>query len=106
MSQHVRYEFSEDTAVIRIDAGKVNALSMQLMREINDALDQAEQDNAKAIAIIGRQGKFSAGFDLSVMRGSLEGLVELLTEGARLAMRIYSIPVSVVAGVTGHAVAS
>ncbi len=105
MSEHVSYEFSDDTAIIRLDDGKVNAISMSLIAEINGALDRTEQDGAKAIAIVGREGKFSGGFDLNVMRGGLEGMIELLRTGANLALRMYSLPVSLVFGVTGHCLA-
>ncbi len=105
MTENVSYEFSDDTAVIRMDDGKVNAISMKMIAELNAALDRAEADGAKAIAIVGREGKFSGGFDLNVMRGGLVGMLELLRTGATLALRMYSLPVSLVFGVTGHSLA-
>lgn len=94
-----------DVAVINVDDGKANALSFALLDGLNAALDAATS-SSKAIAIIGREGKFSAGFDLSVMTGgSIDDARRLLTSGAELALRIFESPVPLVLGVTGHALA-
>jgi enoyl-CoA hydratase len=55
--------------------------------------------------ILGRPGKFSAGFDLTTMRAGVGEARDLLRVGAELALRIYTFPVPVVLGVTGHALA-
>jgi len=52
---------------------------------------------------VGRPGRFSAGFDLSVMRS--DRIVELMTKGSDLALRLVEHPTPVVLGVTGHALA-
>ena len=57
------------------------------------------------MAIIGRPGKFSAGFDLSVMTAGPDQARDLLRAGADLALRIYTFPIPVVLGATGHALA-
>jgi enoyl-CoA hydratase len=93
-----------DVAVITLDDGKANALSFAVIDGLNDALTEAESA-AKAVALIGREGKFSAGFDLSVMTGSIDGARRLLADGARLGLRIYTFGIPVVLGVTGHALA-
>lgn len=94
-----------DVAVISLDDGKANALSFSVLDGIDAALDGAEA-SSKAIAIVGREGKFSAGFDLSVMTGgSIDDARRLLTSGAELGLRIFESPVPVVLGVTGHALA-
>jgi enoyl-CoA hydratase len=90
-----------DVAVIRVDDGKANALGFEVVDGLAGALDDAE--GARAVAIIGRPGRFSAGFDLSVMR--TERAVELMGKGADLALRLVEHPAPVVLGVTGHALA-
>lgn len=105
MSKLVEYAFEDSVAIIRMDDGKANALSYVMLADINTALDNAERDKAKAIAIIGRDGKFSAGFDLSIMGQGREAAADLLNEGSRLALRLYELPVSLVLGITGHALA-
>ena len=80
-----------DVAVITLDDGKANALSFGMLDAIGAALDEAES-SAKAIAIIGRDGKFCAGFDLSVMTGDPAGAIKLLSTGGDLALRLLMIP--------------
>jgi enoyl-CoA hydratase len=105
MSDAVTLSRHGDVAVIRIDDGKANALSFAILASLDTALSEIERD-AKAAVVIGREGKFSAGFDLSVMTGgNLDDARRLLGAGAELGMRIFSFPIPVVLGVTGHALA-
>jgi enoyl-CoA hydratase len=59
----------------------------------------------RAVAIVGRPGKFSAGFDLTTMRAGPQAARDLLEAGARLAIDLFTAPVPVVVGCTGHALA-
>ena len=63
INEHVQYKLQGSVATIRIDDGKRNALSPQVLREIYRALDRAEADGAIVI-LTGRESVFSAGFDL------------------------------------------
>lgn len=105
MGNIVSYEFEDSAAIIRLDDGKVNAVSYALLSELNAALDRAAADLAKAIAVIGREGKFSAGFDLSEMGKGREAAANLLSAGGDMLHRLYTLPVSLVLGVTGHSMA-
>ncbi len=58
------------------------------------------------MAIIGRDGKLSAGFDLTEMTAGIERTQALVGAGGHLLMRIYGHPQPVVLGVTGHALAA
>lgn len=102
---HVRYELVDAVARITVDDGKANAFSHEVLGGIEGALDRAQDDGAGAVALIGRDGKFSAGFDLSVMTAGPQQARELLGRGAELALRLAMSPVPVVMGVTGHALA-
>lgn len=93
-----------DVAVITLDDGKANAISFDVLTGLNAALDDAF-DNAKAVALVGRDGKFSAGFDLKVMTGDIADARRLLGGGAELAIRVFEAPIPIVLGVTGHALA-
>jgi len=101
----VTYQLDGDVAVIRFDDGKANALTHAAIETIQALLTRAEADEAKAVAIIGRPGKFSAGFDLSVMMAGPDQARDLLRAGADLALRIYTFPLPVILGATGHALA-
>ncbi|MFA9565522.1 MAG: crotonase/enoyl-CoA hydratase family protein [Acidimicrobiales bacterium] len=92
-----------DVAVIDFDDGKANALSHDAVDGLREALASAVSGSATAIALIGREGRFSAGFDLNVMR--TDGALGLMDKGANLALEIFTCPKPVVFGVTGHALA-
>jgi len=102
---NVTYTLQDDLATISIDDGRANALGHATLAGIETALDRAEADEAKAVVILGREGKFSAGFDLSVMTSGPDQAKELLGRGAELGIRLYEFPRPVVLGVTGHALA-
>ena len=101
----VRYRLDGDVAVIDFDDGKANVLTHAVIGQLHDALSRAEADGAKAVALIGRPGRFSAGFDLAVMTAGPDQARDLLRAGAELALRIYLFPIPVVIGSTGHALA-
>lgn len=105
MSDAVSFESSGDVAIIRLDDGKANALSPDVLAAINSALDQAEEAGL-AVLLTGRPNRFSAGFDLGVMReGGPAVAREMVKSGARLALRIARFPAPVVIASTGHALA-
>jgi enoyl-CoA hydratase len=104
VSERVSYEHSEGVSTITMDDGKVNAMSVAMMEEVNAALDRAEKDKAVVI-LTGREGLLSAGFDLAVFKQGMEPLMEMLRVGARLNERLLSFPFPVVAACGGHAIA-
>ena len=100
----VHYELQGDVATIRIDDGKRNALSPQVLREINRAFDRAKADSA-TVVLTGRETVFSAGFDLKVMkRGGLNAL-RMLRAGYALTARVMAHPRPVVVACNGHVMA-
>ena len=56
----------DGVAVLRLDDGKVNVVSHRAIELLHAGLDRA-LDEASAVAIVGRAGKLSAGFDLTEM---------------------------------------
>ena len=105
MSTLVSYEKDENVAIITLDDGKANAVSHQLLVEINTALDQAEAEKL-TVLITGREGKFSAGFDLGVMtKGTPEEVNNLIGAGARLSQRLLMFKTPVVIACNGHSIA-
>jgi enoyl-CoA hydratase len=104
MGTRVRYEHADGVSTITMDDGKVNAMSVAMMTEINAALDQAEEQQA-VVVLTGREGLFSAGFDLAVFKQGMEPLMEMLRVGAKLAERMLSFPFPIVAACSGHAIA-
>jgi enoyl-CoA hydratase len=95
-------EVRDGIAWITLDDGKVNALSAERIAEIAAAMDAA--DAAGAVAVLrGREGVFSAGFDLKTFaRGAAAG-VRMVHAGAELVLRLLSFPYPVLTVCTGHA---
>ncbi len=100
----LRYEQQGDVAVLRLDDGRANAISHEVLGALDAALDRAEKE-ARCVALLGRPGRFSAGFDLKVMGEGPEAAGKLVGEGARMLLRLYELPLPVVVGCTGHALA-
>jgi enoyl-CoA hydratase len=106
MTELVTYERDERIATIAMDDGKVNAFSIPMLEAVHAALDQAERDGAIVI-LTGREGYFSAGFDLKVFAGGdVEQVIEMLTLGATLAERILGFERPVITACSGHTVAA
>jgi enoyl-CoA hydratase len=107
-SSAVTTERRGSVVVCHIDDGKANALSTEVISAIRDVVLGAERDDETAAVVLhGREGSFSAGFDLGVMRGGdLSAIVGLVSDGGDLAKTIFGASVPVVAACTGHALAA
>ena len=75
-----------------------------MLEELQAALDQAERDK-KAVVLVGRPGRFSAGFDLNVMGQGGDAMARLVVGGGKLALRMLSFPMPLVVACSGHALA-
>lgn len=104
MDALVSYDVDGSIATISMDDGKVNVLSFRMLEELNAALDRAESDRAIVI-LRGREGVFSAGFDLAVLRAGGSDAATMLASGFEFAYRVLSFPTPVVISCTGHAIA-
>ena len=102
--QFVTYDLDDGIATIRIDDGKRNALSPQILRELYAAFDHAENDCA-TVVLTGREDVFSAGFDLKVMNRGGAAALGMLRAGYGLPARVLAYPYPVVAACNGHAMA-
>jgi enoyl-CoA hydratase len=99
------YAFDGTIATITLDDGKANAFSSSVVAALEALVDQAETDKAHALVIVGRPGRFSAGFDLAEMTSSVEAMRSLVIAGARWWMRLYGLAMPTIAACTGHALA-
>ena len=91
-------------AVISFDDGKANALSPEMLTKLDEAITQVESE-AKAIVLVGRPERFSAGFDLKLMMAGPESANALLTQGVKFFGRLFTHPKPIVMACTGHAIA-
>ncbi len=77
-------------------------MSAERIRELGIQLDRAE-DAGAVVVLRGRDGIFSAGFDLRTFDRGLDATVEMLRAGADLIVRLLSFPRPVLTVCTGHA---
>lgn len=99
------YRLDDGVAVVTLDDGKANAFSTAALVRLEAHLDHTEVDGAKALVLVGRPGRFSAGFDLDEMTDSVSGMRALVVRGAEFWMRLYGLGIPTVAACTGHALA-
>ena len=104
MAEPVTYRLEGTTAVVQMDDGKANALSVPMIDGVIAALTRAEGE-AKAIVLAGRPERFCAGFDLRVMMSGPDAAKQLLRQGSELLLRLYGTPLPLVIACTGHALA-
>ncbi len=95
-------EVREGAAWITMDDGKVNAMSVDMLREIEGRLEEASAAGGP-IVLEGRKGIFSAGFDLKTFARGPEASREMVNAGVRLIERMLALPRPIVTACTGHA---
>ena len=102
----MQLESIEDIAVVRLDAGKANAMNPAFFAGFSRLLDQLEASTRAAVVIVGAANAFSAGLDLPSLlpldRDTMRSFIGLF-EATML--RVFQIPRPVVAAVNGHAIA-
>ena len=91
-------------ATIKMDDGKSNVISPQMLAQLNQALDAAEKANAVVI-LTGREDIFSAGFDLQILRTGMLNTYKMLIGGFSLSRRLLAFPTPVIIACNGHAMA-
>jgi enoyl-CoA hydratase len=104
MGTLVTYRLQDSVATITMDDGKVNVLSLAMLTELGAALDRAAADRA-VVVLTGREGVFSAGFNLPVLRAGGAEAADLLRAGFEMAARLLAFPTPVLVACPGHAVA-
>ena len=98
----VTLDIQDGVALIKMDDGKKNVITVSALEGIHAAFDKAEAD-AKSIVFAGRPGSFCAGFHMPTILGDdVDAKMALATGGQRLAVRLWSCPAPVLAACTGH----
>ena len=104
MSDLLTYTLAEDVATIRLDDGKANAFSNAMFDAVNAAMDQAESE-AKIIVLRGKDGIFSAGYNLKELMLGGETAVNLVRRGSEFAVRMMETHKPIICVGDGHIVA-
>ena len=98
-------ETKDDISIITLNDGKANVFSSQMTQDINYCLDKVSNEKG-CLIITGKEGMFSAGFDLKTLQGGDVKLIQEMTlSGFKLLSRIFSFPRPVIAACSGHGIA-
>jgi enoyl-CoA hydratase len=106
----IKYETQGPLAWISLNRPeKLNAINAEMVKELNRALDMAEQDDTVRVILLNGEGRaFSAGFDL-VMDGDgndVEAIGRELRAGFDIIMRFWDCPKPTIAAVHGYCLGS
>ncbi|CAM3314563.1 enoyl-CoA hydratase/isomerase family protein [Kibdelosporangium persicum] len=94
----------DGVAILRLDHGPVNALDLEILTELPDAL--ARVADARAVVLTGAGRCFSAGVDLKrIIDGGPGYVQEFIPALGRAAYAWFTHPKPTVAAVNGHALA-
>jgi len=104
----VTYDVRDGVAWARIDHGKANALSFDVLAGLDRGLTAAEEsDDVGALVVTGTPGFLTGGFDLTVMQGGdTRDIVRLVSDGGALFTRFFASSTPVIVAAPGHAVAA
>jgi len=95
-----------EAMLLRMRAGKANAIGPAWLDRMETLLDDALAARARALVITGYEGFFSAGLDLPALDALDEqAMGAFMTGFSRTMLRIFELPMPVVAAVNGHAIA-
>ena len=103
----VRIEGSDGIATIYFNNPPVNAIELDVLGDIDEALSYLEADNdLRAVVFTGKGDCLSAGLDLKVVpQYSPAQQRELIETVNRVVLRIFSFPLPTVVAANGHAIA-
>ena len=105
MSEFVRLEVADGVGTIRVDRPKMNALSLQVQKEIRLAAEEAgERDDVRAVVLYGGEKVFAAGADVKEMADlSHTDMIDASSTMQSGWTAVARIPKPVVAAVNGYA---
>ena len=92
-------------AVVEIQLARppVNALNLDLLRALQQALAEAVRDGTRGVVLSGAQGMFSAGVDVpALLTRGVAGVREYWREFFATCVALAQLPIPIVAAITGH----
>jgi enoyl-CoA hydratase len=102
----MKYERHGDVALLRMEAGKANAMSPALIAGLHGLLDELERSDARAAVITGYDKYFSAGLALTeIIEFERAAMKKFIDSFSRVMMRVFQLEMPVVAAINGHAIA-
>jgi len=105
MSDYANLEIQDNISFITLDDGKVNAFSIEMLEAINACLDEVPRDKG-CLVIKGREGFFSAGFDLKTFASKdFDRITKMSDMGMQLMFNLFTFPRPTISVLTGHTIA-
>lgn len=102
----IAIETRDAVSLLRLEHKKANAIDLELLSAIDDALDAVVAAKSRGVVVTGTGSMFSAGVDLfRVMDGGAPYLDAFLPQFTRTFQRLWTFPRPIVAAVNGHAIA-
>jgi enoyl-CoA hydratase len=99
-------ELTGQVAVLRMDFGKANAIGEGFLERMSALLDEVSRRKARALVLTGDGRIFCAGLDLpALLDRSAEEIGGFIDRFSNFMLRVFEMPIPVVAAVDGHAVA-
>ena len=95
-----------EAILLRMRAGKANAIGPAWLQRMEALLDEALAWRARALVITGYEAFFSAGLDLPALDAlDRDQMGSFMSAFSRTMLRLFELPLPVVAAVNGHAIA-
>ena len=95
-----------DAVVLRMRAGKANAIGPAWLGRMETLLDEALATEPRALVITGYESFFSAGLDLPALDAlGRDQMGSFVMAFSRTMLRVFELPLPVIAAVNGHAIA-
>jgi enoyl-CoA hydratase len=97
---------TEDVMLLRLQGGKANAMSAEVLDLIDRLIDDFEQSPARAAVLVGYERFFSAGLALPLLvdldRPAMKAFIDRFGE---VMLRVFRCARPIVAAINGHAIA-
>lgn len=105
--ENVRIEYDEEVALLTLTRGITNAITLELVHEVTEALHTVEADpDVNGVVIRSNEKFFSIGLDIPSLYGlKKDEFTQFYQQFNRMCITLYTLPKPTVAAVTGHAVA-
>ena len=95
----------DDISIITLDDGNANVFSPSMISDVNSCLDQVPIESG-CLIIKGRDGMFSAGFDLKIIgSGDMDAIKDMSLSGFKMLSRLLDFPRPVIGGCYGNGIA-
>jgi enoyl-CoA hydratase len=99
-------EVGSDVVVLRLEGGKANAMTPELLDTIERMLDGFERSPAAAAVLTGYDTYFSGGLALThIIEFDLVQMRRFIEQFSRAMTRVFACPKPIVAAINGHAIA-